>query len=232
MAGDERPNPPIPYRPPQRDEAELLARAEGFYREMDGRRSVREFSERAVPREAIELAIRTASTAPSGAHRQPWRFVAIDEPGIKARIRREAEEEERRNYAERMTEEFLEAVAPFGTGPEKPFLEIAPWLVVVFEQPFLVDPDGSRRPNYYVRESVAIACGLFVAALHHMGLATLPHTPSPMGFLGDICGRPENERAMLLFPVGYPADDATVPDLRRKSLDEVAVWNPAANCDE
>ena len=230
MAADER--PPVPYRPPRRDEAELLARAEGFYREMDGRRSVREFSGRPVPREAIELAMRTASTAPSGAHRQPWRFVAIDDPAIKARIRLAAEEEERRNYGERMTDEFREAVAPFGTGPEKPFLEIAPWLVVVFEQPFLIDPDGSRRPNYYVRESAAIACGMFIAALHHMGLATLPHTPSPMGFLGDICGRPENERAMLLFPVGYPADDATVPDLQRKSLDEIAVWNPSADQNE
>ncbi|MDP6350291.1 MAG: nitroreductase family protein [Chloroflexota bacterium] len=232
MAADERPNPAVPYRMPRRDEGELLDRAAGFYREMDGRRSVREFSERSVPREAIELAIRTASTAPSGAHRQPWRFVAIDDPAIKTRIRHAAEVEERRNYGERMTDEFRGAVAPLGTGPEKPFLEIAPWLVVVFEQPFLIDSDGTRRPNYYVRESAAIACGLFVAALHHMGLATLPHTPSPMGFLGDICGRPENERAILLFPVGYAADDATVPDLRRKSLDEVAVWNPAANRNE
>ncbi len=228
MAADDAPTRPVPYRPPRREEAELLARAEAFYRELDGRRSVREFSPRGVPREAIELAIQTASTAPSGAHRQPWRFVAIDDPAIKTRIRLAAEAEERRNYGERMTDEFRAAVAPLGTGPEKPFLEIAPWLVVVFEQPVLIDPDGSRRPNYYVRESAALACGMFIAALHHMGLATLPHTPSPMGFLREICGRPENERAMLLFPVGYPADDATVPDLQRKSLDEVAVWNPPA----
>ena len=229
MAADESEARRIPYRPAPHDEAEMRVRAGDFYAEMDGRRSVREFSSRPVPRELIELAIQTASTAPSGAHRLPWRFVAIDDPVTKHRIRIAAEVEERRNYGERMTAEFREAIGPLGTTAEKPYLEIAPWLVVVFEEAFLIRSDDSRRPNYYVRESVGIACGLFIAALHHMGLATLPHTPSPMGFLTEICARPENERPMLLLPIGYPSAGATVPDLLRKPLSQVAVWNPPAN---
>lgn len=217
----------VPYLRERLPEDEMRRRAEAFQRLMDERRSVRDFSPDPVPRELIELAIRTASTAPSGAHRQPWRFVAVDEPAIKATIRRAAEEEERTNYeGGRFPEEWLEALAPLGTSWEKPHLTDAPWLVVVFEELHGHHPDGSKRKNYYVKESVGIACGLFIAALHTMGLATLTHTPSPMRFLGDLLGRPANEKAYILFPVGYPAEGATVPDLRRKGLDEVAVWNP------
>jgi len=208
---------------------EMFRRAEEFFAEMQQRRSVRDFSPEPVPRALIELAIRTASTAPSGAHRQPWRFVAVDDPEIKRRIRAAAEEEERTNYeGGRFPPEWLEALAPLGTTWEKPHLEAAPWLVVVFEELYGVDAEGKKRKNYYVKESVGIACGLFIAALHHMGLGTLTHTPSPMRFLGEILGRPANEKPYVLFPVGYPAADARVPDLRRKSLDEVAVWNPAS----
>jgi len=206
---------------------EILERGRRFYREMDRRRSVRDFAPDPVPREAIELAIRTASTAPSGAHRQPWRFVAIDDPETKRAIRVAAEEEEYISYEEgRMPPEWLEALAPLGTDWHKPFLETVPWIVVVFAELFGMEADGSKRKNYYVKESVGIACGLFVAALHQMGLATLTHTPSPMRFLKEILGRPENEKPFILFPVGYPAEGCEVPDLQRKPLEEVAIWNP------
>ncbi|HEX2254177.1 MAG TPA: nitroreductase family protein [Thermoanaerobaculia bacterium] len=217
----------VPHRPPRLEEDEMLRRARQLHDEMERRRSVRDFAPDPVPRELVELAIRTASTAPSGAHRQPWRFVAVDDPAIKRRIRAAAEEEERANYeGGRFPEEWLTALAPLGTTWEKPHLETAPWLVVVFEELYGIEADGAKRKNYYVKESVGIACGLFIAALHHMGLATLPHTPSPMRFLATVLGRPKNEKPYVLFPVGYPAADATVPDLRRKGLDEVAVWNP------
>ena len=191
---------------------ETLERARSFYREMDRRRSVRDFAPDPVPREAIELAIRTASTAPSGAHRQPWRFVAIDDPETKRAIRVAAEEEEYVSYEEgRMPPEWLEALAPLGTDWRKPFLETVPWIVVVFAELYGVEADGSKRKNYYVKESVGIACGLFIAALHRMGLATLTHTPSPMRFLNEILGRPENEKPFILFPIGYPAEGCEVP---------------------
>ncbi len=207
----------------------MLARARAFHREMDGRRSVRHFAPDAVPRELIELAIATASTAPSGAHRQPWRFVAVSDPALKRTIREAAEAEEHTMYVEgRMPADWRQALAPLGTSWEKPFLEIAPWLVVVFEEVWSVGGDGARRKSYYPKESVGIACGLFIAALHHMGLATLTHTPSPMGFLSRILHRPENERPFILFPVGYPAADAEVPDIERKPLADVAVWEPGA----
>ena len=206
---------------------ETLRRARELYRRLDRRRSVRDFAPDPVPREAIELAIRTASTAPSGAHRQPWRFVAVDDPAIKREIRVAAEREEHESYVGgRMPPEWLDALAPLGTDWHKPFLEIAPWLVVVFAELYGVEPGGAKRKNYYVKESVGIACGLFVAAIHEMGLATLTHTPSPMRFLNEILGRPENEKPFILFPVGYPAAGCEVPDLTRKGLDEVAVWNP------
>jgi iodotyrosine deiodinase len=215
----------IPYRPERLPEEEMLRRAREYYQELNRRRSVRFFSPDPVPRELIEIAIRTASTAPSGAHRQPWRFVVVGDPAIKREIRIAAEAEERESYAGgRMPPDWLEALAPFGTSWEKPYLEIVPWIVVVFEELYEVLPDGSKRKNYYPKESVGIACGLFIAALHHMGLATLTHTPSPMGFLSRILNRPPNEKPFILFPVGYPAPDAEVPDLRRKSLDEVSVW--------
>ena len=215
----------VPYRPARLPEAEMLERARAFQEELDRRRSVREFSSDPVPRELIEIAIRSASTAPSGAHRQPWRFVVVGDPAVKREIRVAAEEEERESYlGGRMPPEWLEALAPLGTSWEKPFLETVPWLVVVFEEMFQLLPDGSKRKNYYPKESVGIACGLFLAALHHMGLATLTHTPSPMAFLSRILGRPANEKPFILFPVGYPAAGAEVPDLRRKSLDEISVW--------
>ena len=217
--------PFVPYRPPRLSEDEMRERGRRFFEEMDARRSVRFFSPDPVPRELIELAIRTASTAPSGAHRQPWRFVAVSDPALQREIRIAAEAEEHESYVGgRMPPEWREALEPLGTSWEKPFLETAPWLVVVFEELYGLRPDGGKRKNYYPKESVGIACGLFIAALHRMGLATLTHTPSPMAFLSRILNRPPNEKPFILFPVGYPAPDAEVPDLWRKSLDEVAVW--------
>lgn len=204
----------------------MLRRAGAFYDLMSLRRSVRFFSDEPVPRACIETAIRTASTAPSGAHKQPWTWVAVDRPSIKREIRLAAEEEERRNYlGGRMNEEWRSALRPLGTSWEKPFLQTAPYLVVYFAQSYSLSRTGGRIRHYYVQESVGIACGLFIAALHNMGLATLTHTPSPMGFLARILRRPPNERAYLLFPVGYPARDATVPALRRKGLRAVMRWN-------
>jgi nitroreductase len=172
----------------------------------------------------IEHAIMTAASAPSGAHQQPWTFVAVSDPAVKHRIRVAAEIEERRNYESRMSVEWLAALAPLGTDWHKDFLDVAPWLVVLFEQVHGWHPDGTVRKHYYVRESVGIACGLFVAAIHRMGLATLTHTPSPMGFLSRVLERPKNERPFVLLPVGYPAEGCVVPDLTRKPLDEVAVF--------
>lgn len=216
---------PIPLDFTERPPDEMRARATAFYELMDQRRSVRDFSDRAVPRELIERAIQTAGTAPSGAHRQPWQFVAVDDPQIKREIREAAEAEERESYENRMSDEWLEALAPLGTDWRKPFLETAPWLVVCFAERYEVKDDGEKVKNYYVQESCGIACGLFITALHYMGLATLTHTPSPMRFLNDILERPSNERPYILFPVGYPAEAATVPDLDRKPLDDIVQWN-------
>jgi len=219
-------HPFIPLDHQRFESAETRRRAAAFFEQMNRRRSVRDFSAEPVPRELIETAIRTASTAPSGAHRQPWRFVVIGDPELKHRIRVAAEAEERKSYEQRMPEEWLRALAPLGVDWHKPFLEIVPWIVVVFEELYGFNQDGGKRKNYYVRESVGIACGIFITALHHMGLATLTHTPSPMGFLREILGRPKNEKPYILFPVGYPAPGAEVPDLRRKSLAEVSIWDP------
>ncbi|GAB4247174.1 MAG: nitroreductase family protein [Acidobacteriota bacterium] len=205
-------------------EPEMRRRAQEFLEVMRRRRSVRDFSPEPVPRELIETAIRVAGTAPSGANRQPWRFVAVSDPAVKRRIREAAEREERLNYESRMPEEWKETLAPLGTTWRKPYLETAPWLVAVFAESYGLGPDGEKIKNYYVQESVGIACGFFIAALHWMGLATLTHTPSPMRFLNEILERPANERAYMLFPVGYPAPDATVPRLPKKSLDEIAAW--------
>ncbi len=216
----------VPYRPARLVLDEMRQRAESFEALMERRRSVRSFSPDPVPRQLIEIAIRTASTGPSGAHQQPWTWVAVSDPETKRRIRAAAEREEKRSYEGRMSEEWLEALRPLGTDWRKPFLEIVPWIVVCFERSYGVRPDGTARKHYYARESVGIACGLFIASLHSMGLATLTHTPSPMGFLSAILHRPRNERPFVLFPIGYPADDAAVPDLPRKTLDEVSVWDP------
>lgn len=206
-------------------EAEMLARAEAFHAEMNRRRTTRHFSTEPVPRRLIELAMLTAGTAPSGAHRQPWRFVAISDPAIKAQLREAAEAEELRTYAQRMTDEWREALHPLGTDHVKEHMTDAPWLVVLFAEKYGLNPDGSQRKNYYVEESVGIAAGLFVAAVHHMGLVTLTHTPNPMGFLRERLGRGTNERAVMVFPVGYPAPDAKVPDLQRLEPERFIQWN-------
>jgi nitroreductase len=208
----------------ERTPAEMLARARGFRDEMERRRSVRDFSGRPVARELIELAIETASTAPSGAHRQPWTFVAVADPELKATIRSAAEAEEQQSYeGGRMPDSWLAALAPLGTDWRKPYLQTVPWIVILFEQTLPAATTEGRR-NYYVRESVGICAGLFITAIHNMGLATLPHTPSPMKFLTKILGRPPTERPFAMFPIGYPADDCHVPQLRRKTLAEVAVF--------
>lgn len=217
-------HPFLPWSPERVPGDEGLRRLRAFREELDGRRSVRFFRDEDVPRAMIEQAILAASTAPSGAHKQPWTFVAVRNADVKRRIREAAEEEERRSYAGRMSDEWLKDLAPLGTDADKPFLETVPWLVVVFMQRYGIDDAGEHRKHYYVRESVGIACGMFIAALHRAGLATLTHTPSPMKFLGDILERPRNEQAYIVFPVGYPADDCVVPDIQRKTLDEVAVF--------
>jgi iodotyrosine deiodinase len=205
-------------------ESEMLERARGFHAEMDRRRTTRAFSREPVPRELIEHAVLTAGTAPSGAHQQPWTFVVVSDAEVKARMRAAAEEEERKNYEGRMPPDWIEALAPLGTDAVKEHITDAPYVVVLFRQTYGVRGDGTRRTHYYTTESCGIAAGLFIAAVHSMGLATLTHTPSPMGFLRDLLGRPENEKAFLLMPVGYPAPDATVPDLHRKPLEEISVW--------
>lgn len=184
------------------------------------------FSDRPVSRETIERCVLAAGTAPSGANKQPWRFVAVDDPAIKREIRIAAEAEEREFYSRRATPEWLADLAPLGTDERKPFLEVAPWILVVFKL-IKTDPDRSGRhhPVYYASESVGLAAGLLITALHHAGLATLTHTPSPMGFLGKILRRPDHERPFLLIPAGYPADDCVVPDIERKPLQEILVWN-------
>jgi iodotyrosine deiodinase len=201
-----------------------LDRAAAFYDEMRRRRTTRHFSADPVQRELIELAIQTAGTAPSGAHLQPWTFVAVSDGDLKSRIREAAEVEERRFYHELAPPEWLEALAPLGTDEHKPHLTDAPWVVVLFRQVYGMLPDGGKRTYYYTQESCGIAAGLFIAAIHRMGLVTLTHTPSPMGFLSELLARPANERAMLVMPVGYPAPDARIPDLERKPLSEIAVW--------
>ncbi len=219
------PFPHVPLRFEPLTAAERLRQAQAFFQTMDRRRSVRFFTDEPVDRSLIELAIRTAGTAPSGAHRQPWRFVAISDPALKRAIREAAETEERETYETRMTDEWRAALAPLGTDWRKPFLETAPWIVVLFAETYGVQPDGGRVKNYYVAESVGIAAGLFIAALHTMGLATLTHTPNPMAFLSRLLNRPSNEKPYILFPVGLPAPDATVPDLLRKPLGELVQWN-------
>jgi nitroreductase len=203
---------------------ETLERGRAFHAEMNRRRTTRHFSTDPVPREAIELAIRTAGTAPSGAHQQPWTFVAVSDPDLKRRIREAAESEERAFYSGRAPAEWREALAPLGTDEHKPHLTDAPWLVVVFRQAHGARPDGSKVTYYYTQESVGIAVGMFITAVHRMGLVTLTHTPNPMGFLAEVLGRPENERAYLVMPVGYPAAGARVPDIHRKALEEIAVF--------
>lgn len=199
-------------------EAEMHTRAVAFFREVRRRRTVRHFSERPVPREVIENCLRAAGTAPSGANRQPWHFVVVSDPGLKSKIREAAEVEERAFYQGRAPQSWLDALAPLGTDEHKPFLERAPYLIAIFAEKYLVTDRGEKEKNYYVQESVGLATGILITALHHAGLATLTHTPSPMGFLNALLGRPDQERAFLLLVVGYPADDAKVPRITKKSL--------------
>ena len=216
---------PTPLQFERLPEDEMLARGHDFRELMARRRSVRAFAPDPVPRKLIEAAIEAANTAPSGANRQPWHFAVVSDPAVKAEIRRGAEAEEKEFYeGGRATEEWLKALAPLGTDWRKPFLEIAPWLVVVFKQIHAVDADGAKLTNYYVNESVGIACGLFIAAMQQMGLATLTHTPQPMRFLTRILDRPDNERPYILFPVGYPPPDCEVPEISKKKLEEVSTW--------
>ena len=211
---------PLPPRPTV-DDGEMLVRATRLRDELATRRTVRDFSDRPVPMEVIDACLQAAATAPSGANRQPWHFVVVTDPGTKRRIRREAEEEERAFYRERAPDDWLEALAPLGTDEHKPFLEEAPCLIVIFAQLYDVDAEGGRRKHYYVHESVGIATGMLISALHQAGLASLTHTPSPMRFLNAILDRPPHERPFLILVVGHPAPGATVPAITRKPFDAV-----------
>ena len=196
--------------------------ANEYYEVMNSRRSIRDFSDKSVSKQVIEDILRTASTAPSGAHKQPWTFCVGESSELKSKIRVAAEEEERKSYEGRMSQEWLEDLKPLGTNHSKPFLEIAPYLIIVFKKPYDLDENGNKLQNYYVNESVGISCGMLISAIHNAGLVTLTHTPSPMNFLTKLLERPSNERAFLLLPVGYPASETYVPDIQRKQLDEIA----------
>jgi len=211
----------IPFNPPHLSETEVQARAESFYKLMDTRRSVRFFAPDPLPDGVLEHIVQTAGTAPSGAHKQPWFFAIVTDPTIKHAIREAAEAEEKLNYEQRFTDEWKEDLAPFGTDDVKPYLDIAPAIIVVFKESYRVE-DGEKKNNYYVNESVGIAAGMLIAAIHNAGLATLTHTPNPMKFLNEILDRPKNEVPILLMPVGYPAEKCMVPDLIRKPFNEIA----------
>lgn len=216
--------PFIPYKRRVYNDSDMLLRAQEFNACMNERRTVREFSDRPVTREVIAEIIMTASSAPSGANKQPWTFCAVHDSEIKSEIRRLAEKEEQINYSGRMSEIWLKDLAHLGTNELKLFLESAPWLIVVFKRAYEMDEAGGKHNNYYVQESVGLACGMLLAAIHHAGLVALTHTPSPMNFLCNILNRPENERPFLLIPVGYAAEDALVPDIKRKPQERVIEW--------
>ena len=216
----------IPYDAPRYEDQAMLERSQSFYELMDQRRSVRQFSDKPVDRRVLENLIRTASSAPSGAHKQPWTFALVTNAELKHRIRLLAEREEFENYNGRMSDRWLEDLAQLGTNHIKEFLDIAPYLVVVFKKAYEFDQEGKKTQNYYVNESVGIAVGFLIAAIHYAGLVTLTHTPSPMNFLEKALERPANERAYLLIPIGHPAEDAEVPDLERKPLADVMADYP------
>lgn len=203
---------------------EMKRRAAAFYADIRRRRTVREFSDRPVPFEVIRDCLRSAGTAPNGANLQPWHFVVVSDPAIKRKIRAQAEKEEREFYHHKAPREWLDALAPLGTDENKPYLETAPYLIVIFAQSHGVSPEGHRVKHYYAQESVGIATGILVTALHHAGLATLTHTPSPMGFLNELLDRPAHERPFLVLVVGYPAPDARVPAISKKPLEEIATF--------
>lgn len=202
----------------------MVERANDFYAEMRRRRTVRDYSAEPVPREVIEACLQVAGTAPNGANQQPWHFVVVSDPAIKKQIREAAEEEEREFYERRAPDDWLEALAPLGTDAHKPFLETAPYLIAIFAESHGMNEAGERVKHYYVQESVGIATGMLITALHHAGLASLTHTPSPMKFLNEILGRPKRERPFLLLVVGYPAPDTQVPDIQKKSLEDIATF--------
>jgi nitroreductase len=214
----------IAYQPDHIPEDELVKKSQSLYNWLDKRRSVRDFSDTPVPKEVIENLIKSASTAPSGAHKQPWTFCAISNPLLKTRIRKEAEIEEKESYENRMSERWKKDLEPLATDMHKPFLEDAPWLIIVFKKVYEFGELEEKHNNYYVNESIGIACGMLISAIHHAGLVTLTHTPSPMNFLAKILNRPSNERAFLLLPIGYPKLPTYVPDLKRKGLDEMTVF--------
>lgn len=203
---------------------EMRAAARDFLSTMRRRRTVRDFSDRPVPRDIVEECLLAAGTAPNGANRQPWRFVVVGDAALKKEIRREAEIEERAFYSGKAPREWLDALEHLGTDEHKPFLEDAPWLIVIFAERYELAPDGRKLKNYYVSESVGIATGILITALHHAGLVTLTHTPSPMTFLNDLLDRPDNERPFLILVVGYPKEDATVPEITKKPIDDIAVF--------
>lgn len=213
----------IPHHRPVLTDEELVNNAKSFYEQMKDRRTIRHFSNRDVPREVIEYILKTASSAPSGANKQPWSFAVISSPEMKHTIRVAAEKEEKQNYSGRMSEAWLDDLRPLGTDENKPFLEDAPHLIAVFKKAYEITPEGKKK-NYYVNESVGLAAGFLISAIHQAGLCSLTHTPSPMNFLEKILKRPPNERAVLLIPVGYPSEDAIVPDIRKKNIDEIATW--------
>jgi iodotyrosine deiodinase len=217
-------HPYIAYSKPLLTDAEMLERSKSFYDFMDNRRSVREFSDRAIPLKVIENLIQTASTAPSGAHKQPWTFCVVSNPQVKKQIRVAAEQEELESYKSRMSSDWLEDLKPLGTDWHKPFLETAPYLIIVFRRIYEFSADGKKKNNYYVQESVGLATGFLLAAIHNAGLVALTHTPSPMNFISKILNRPENEKPFLLIPVGYPAEECWVPDIKRKELEDVSVF--------
>jgi len=223
---------PLPL-PDRQDVTDAQSRdgATAFYERMKTRHTIRDFTDRPVPKEVIEAAIATAGLAPSGANHQPWHFVAISDPELKSRIRAAAEEEEERFYAGGGGDEWISALEPIGTGVSKPHLDIAPWLIVIFAQRFGVLPDGTRYKNYYVPESTGIATGFLISALHHAGLYCLTHTPNPMKFLTELCGRPEHEKPIMILAVGHAAEDATVPAAAKskKPLSEILTFNPQGN---
>ncbi len=214
----------VEYHHESYSEEETTKRSEFFYKWMDERRTVRNFSDKPIPKKVIENIILTASTAPSGAHKQPWTFCVVSDPAIKTQIRKAAEEEEYESYNSRMPPEWLEDLKPLQTDWHKPFLEIAPYLIIVFKKSYDLSPEGKKKTNYYVAESVGLACGFLLAAIHHAGLVALTHTPSPMNFLTKLLKRPENERPFLLIPIGYPTANTYVPHLNRKPLEEIVTY--------
>ena len=215
----------VPYEKPEITENDLILRTEEFYNLMKTRRSIRYFSTQKFPRSVIEKIIATAGTSPSGANIQPWTFVVVDDPDLKKKIREAAEQEEKIFYESKITDEWRKDLEPLGTNWQKPHLESAPYLIIVFKQDYGLDVQGNKSKHYYVNESVGIAMGILITAIHNAGLVTLTHTPNPMTFIRDILDRPKNEKPVVILPVGFPSEDAIVPNITKKSLSEILVWN-------